>query len=244
MIWLPELFGLLAQPARQIAASRSSGQINRCLCFLCMSFPFKICSPPANHIRIREKIAKVKEQLLIDGKINSMNDFKFSKREKVYLLLALAVLAMLFVSSSMTYHEQKMKPGFIHTYLGWLEDWIQRLNIYYDGVWHNVKTDGSAGFTQFVVRKTAHFGSYFLYGLFAYLGLRRVFVISWTGPFFVWATAFAFAAMDEFHQFLTGDRTPTVHDVMLDASGACLAIVLAVIYYLLKGRAERKKSAI
>lgn len=173
-----------------------------------------------------------------------MNDFKFSKREKVYLLLALAVLVMLFISSSMTYHEQKMKAGFIHTYLGWLEDLIHRLNIYYGGVWHNVKTDGSAGFTQFVVRKMAHFTSYFFYGLFAYLGLRRVFVIKWTGPLFVWASAFAFAAMDEFHQFLTGDRTPSVHDVMLDASGALLAIVLAVIFYQMRQGQERKKSAI
>lgn len=198
----------------------------------------------ANHIRIREKIPKVKAAGTNDGKIKSMNDFKFTKREKVYLLLALAVLAMLFVSSSMTYHEQKMKAGFIHTYLGWLEDLIQRLNIYYGGVWHNVRTDGSAGFTQFVVRKLAHFTSYFFYGLFAYLGLKRVFVIKWTGPLFVWASAFAFAAMDEFHQFLTGDRTPSVHDVMLDASGALLAIVLAVIFYRIRNGSSRKKSAI
>ena len=57
-----------------------------------------------------------------------MNDFKFTKREKVYLLLACLILVMLFISSSMTYHEQKMKPGFIHTYLGWLEELIHKLN--------------------------------------------------------------------------------------------------------------------
>lgn len=169
-----------------------------------------------------------------------MNDFKFTKREKVYLLLACLILVMLFISSSMTYHEQKMKPGFIHTYLGWLEELIHKLNIYYAGEWHNVKTDGSAGFTQFVVRKLAHFTSYFFYGLFAYLGLRRIFVIKWTGPIFVWFSSLAFAAMDEFHQFLTGDRTPTIHDVMLDGSGAFCAILLAVIFYLIQGKKARK----
>lgn len=172
-----------------------------------------------------------------------MNDFKFTKHEKIYLLLALLVLIMLFISSSMTYHEQKMKPGFIHTYLGWVENLISKLNIYYGGVWHNVHTDGGrAGFTQFFVRKCAHFTSYFLYGLFAYLGLKRTFVIKWTAPIYIWFSALGFAALDEFHQYLTGDRTPSVHDVMLDGSGALLAIIIAIICIYISKKCKKNSA--
>ena len=37
-----------------------------------------------------------------------------TKREIIFVCLMLAVLLGLFISSSMTYHEQEMSPGFIH----------------------------------------------------------------------------------------------------------------------------------
>ncbi len=128
-----------------------------------------------------------------------------TKREIIFVCLMIAVLLGLFISSSMTY---------------------------YGGRWHNAVLDnGEAGMTQFVMRKFAHFSSYFLVGLFACLGLDRLFK-KWCGPLFIWLGIIGLAGLDEFHQYLTGDRTPSVHDVALDSAGALLAILICIFFYL------------
>lgn len=164
-----------------------------------------------------------------------MHKFKFTKEEKISLFLAFLVLLGLFVSSSMTYRQQAMKPAFINGHFSWLEKIVGGWNIYYGGRWHNADLDGGqAGMTQFVMRKMAHFASYFLLGLFTYLGLRRIFQIKKLAPLLTWLIVVALASFDEYHQFLTGDRTPSINDVMLDSAGALFAILLAVIFFYLR----------
>ncbi|RVU71185.1 MULTISPECIES: VanZ family protein [Lactobacillus] len=165
-----------------------------------------------------------------------MQKFKFRKKEKIYLLIALLVLLVLFISSSMTYHQQQMRPGFIHRHLRFIEQIVGNWNIYYGGEWHNAQGSGGvAGMTEFVVRKLAHFGSYFLLGLFGYLGLKRIFKLPWIAPILTWLSVLGLAALDEYHQYLTGDRTPSVFDVMLDGTGAIVAILFCIIInWLLK----------
>lgn len=171
-----------------------------------------------------------------------MKSFKFKKYEIISLILAGIILLILFISSSMTYHEQEMNPATINRRFGFIEPIIRNWNIYYGGEWHNrISDNGIAPFTQFFIRKLAHFGTYFLLGLFSYLGLRRIFVIKWTGIWFVWSSCVAFAALDEFHQFLTGDRTPSVHDVMLDGLGSACAILICVLILLIKIKIEKNK---
>ncbi len=170
-----------------------------------------------------------------------MEKFHFTKREKLFLLLALLVLVFLFISSSMTYHEQELHDGTVSKYFGWLENIVAGWNFTYGGRLHNAQLDGRAGLAQFVLRKMAHFGSYFLLGGFGYLGLRRIFKIKWLAPILTWFATIAFAAFDEYHQFLTGDRTPSVHDVILDASGALTAIILVMLILFLKNKYSTKK---
>lgn len=163
-----------------------------------------------------------------------MPKFRFKRREKIFLGLALLVLLALFISSSMTYRQQEMKPGFIDTHLKFIEEIVGKWNIYYGGRWHNAQLDGGqAGMTQFMVRKMAHFASYFFLGLFAFLGLRRIFKIKWLAPLLTWLAAVACAAFDEYHQYLTGDRTPSIHDVMLDSAGALTAILICLLVIFL-----------
>jgi VanZ family protein len=38
------------------------------------------------------------------------------------------------------------------------------------------------------------------------------------------------AIADEYHQSLTGGRTPTIHDVMLDSFGAALVLTMIWIF--------------
>lgn len=163
-----------------------------------------------------------------------MKKFKFNKAEKIFLLLALIVFLGVFISSSMTYHQQEIHPGLMHRRFAFIENMVANLNIPYGGVWHNIHSDGKAGLTEFVMRKTAHFGSYFLLGLFSFFGFKRVFKVKFLAPFFVWLSVTGLAAFDEFHQFLTGDRTPSVHDVVLDSTGCLLAIIIAEAILLIK----------
>ncbi|MCT7794075.1 MAG: VanZ family protein, partial [Lactobacillus crispatus] len=51
-----------------------------------------------------------------------MDKFHFTKREKIFLLLALLVLVALFISSSMTYQQQEIHDNKINRYFGWLEN--------------------------------------------------------------------------------------------------------------------------
>ena len=167
------------------------------------------------------------------------------KRQLHYIFIVLMILVLigLFISSSMTYHEQEMKPGFIHKYFPLLENWVGHWNIYYGGRWHNAHLDqGVAGMTQFVMRKMAHFGSFFLLGLFGSLGLKKIFQ-SWGGPLLIWLGTILVAFCDEFHQMLTGDRTPSVHDVMLGSSGALLAILICMIVYGINNFKNSKNDA-
>lgn len=170
-----------------------------------------------------------------------MNKFHFTNREKIFLLLAFFVLLMLFISSSMTYHEQELHQSMLDRRFGWLENIVSNWNFVYGGQRHNVQLDGRAGLAQFVLRKMAHFGSYFLLGGFGYLGLRRIFKIKWLAPILTWFIAIALAAFDEYHQFLTGDRTPSVHDVMLDGAGALTAIILVMLIGYFKNKIAVKK---
>lgn len=97
-----------------------------------------------------------------------------TKREIIFVCLMIAVLLGLFISSSMTYHEQEMSPGFIHRHFPIIERIVGNWNIYYGGRWHNAVLDnGEAGMTQFVMRKFAHFSSYFS-GFVCLFGIRSI----------------------------------------------------------------------
>jgi VanZ family protein len=158
-----------------------------------------------------------------------MSSFAFTKKEKVWLGLALLILLLIFVSSSMTYQQQRLKPQFIHHYLSALEHFTDKLNFYYAGNWHNKNgAGGSSSMTEFVIRKAAHFISYFALAACLYLGGRRTFLLRGEAAGGIWLACLGLAALDEFHQALTGDRTPSIYDVILDGSGAALAIVLIV----------------
>ena len=104
-----------------------------------------------------------------------MDKFHFTKREKIFLLLALLVLVALFISSSMTYQHPEIHDNQINRIFGRLENIVAGWHFTYGGGIHNAQDAGRAGLAQFVLRKMPHFGSYFLLGGLGYLGLRRIF---------------------------------------------------------------------
>lgn len=171
----------------------------------------------------------------------SMKNYKLSKWEWFWIGAAICILVGLFISSSMTYHEQKLHPGFINQHLGFLEHYLAGAEIHYGEKVHSAAVDGTPAFTEFVVRKFAHFATYFLLGITLYLASKPVYRLKVWWPINTWLMVLGLAALDEYHQYLTGDRTPSVHDVMLDGSGAFIGILIVVIIQLIIFALYRRK---
>ena len=141
---------------------------------------------------------------------------------KKYILFIL-ILSVLFYSSSQTYEEQSIIPRLMMWLPGEPFNGVLSLfQIPYWGTTISVDSYGYYAFIEFLIRKGAHIAIFGVIAIAAYIVLRKIklaFIIT-----------FALAIVDEFHQSLTGGRTPTIHDVILDSFGA--AIALTVIYLL------------
>lgn len=141
--------------------------------------------------------------------------------------LAAVLLFVLFFSSSMTYKEQTTVPlleRLLHNEP--FKQALSDIHFNYAGEQQSIAEVGYFKFVEFFIRKGAHVSIFFLLGLgltqgtFMYQKNRwlhwPLMVLSCTGV----------AAFDEFHQMLTGGRTPLFQDVMLDTAAAAVAVTL------------------
>ena len=150
---------------------------------------------------------------------------------KVYVIVALAIMFVLFYSSSKTYTEQSSVPL--------LQKWLvsepfssklQGIVFQYGGSEVSIQAMGYFKFIEFFIRKAAHFFTFFILGGSLFLILYSKLKQSIWSLFFAWMSATGYAAMDEFHQMLTGDRTPLFQDVMLDSIGALTACAMLLLF--------------
>ena len=142
------------------------------------------------------------------------------KSEK-YLYLSIFIMILLFISSSMTYKEQSSVP-FLQKYLTSqpFKDILSQVI--------SIKEVGYYKFVEFFIRKLAHFSTYFVMGLGFYMTLKDN-LKKWQATFFSYLAAVGYAGIDEFHQMITGDRTPSFEDVMLDGIGALTGIIITMV---------------
>jgi VanZ family protein len=88
---------------------------------------------------------------------------------------------------------------------------------------------------HFLVRKAGHVTEY---AILALLVLRALRILSsnpparWSWPLAALALAIAaaYGATDEIHQLFVPSRGPSLHDVMIDSSGAALGLLLAFLW--------------
>lgn len=162
--------------------------------------------------------------------------YDFCMRKLFILLLLLAVL---FISSGQTYEQQSIIPNLQK----WLpgkpfETVLSNLEIPYWGITVSIEERGYYYFIEFLLRKSAHF---FIFGFIA----ASIYALLPKKPFrFVYAAFFTLfiAIGDEYRQSLTGGRTPSLQDVMLDMAGALTALVIMhIIVLLLDWRKRRKR---
>lgn len=157
------------------------------------------------------------------------------KNPNFYLIVGLLVMAVLFYSSSQTY-EQQSQIGLLENVLKGetFKDKLMNVRFMYAGSEVSIQAKGYFSFVEFFIRKAAHFMTYFLLGGTFCLALFYKLKNIWWSAFFALLAAAGYAGMDEFHQMLTGGRTPLFQDVMLDAAGALTAILLVIVVTSIK----------
>ena len=160
--------------------------------------------------------------------------------DNVYLLLAFVVMAGLYYSSSMGYQDQNVQP-LLHQWLEGepLRGLFERIEFMYAGSEVSVAAQDYVGFIEFFLRKGAHFVSYFLLGLFWFLGLRNRVAQPWLTFLLALMLAVGYASFDELRQSFHPNRTALMEDVMLDTVGAVVGTASA-FFMRPKGRRRQK----
>lgn len=152
----------------------------------------------------------------------------------IFIGLAFLTMGLLFFSSSQTYGDQSML-GTLDFLLANepLKELLSHIQFTYAGSEVSVVANGYNEFVEFFIRKAAHFGSYFLLALFWFLGLQDQMKSIYLTGLISWLLAVGYASFDEFHQALTPDRTPLLQDIILDSTGALIAIIFSLAYFLI-----------
>jgi VanZ family protein len=167
------------------------------------------------------------------------------KNKKIWIALsflcALIIMLTLFKSSSETYDQQTIVPWLDKILAGRpFEGILSHISFNYAGSEISIAAKGYSSFVEFFIRKGAHFFTYFIMGGSLFVGVLGV------TKKYKWAFSIGlflpliFAATDEYHQFLTGGRTPLVQDVILDFVGATVGVT--VVFLVLKQLKKRQNS--
>jgi VanZ family protein len=149
-----------------------------------------------------------------------------------YWMPVVLIAGIIFWFSSQPYQDQDVKPlltdsineEWVSTNLSWLQ-------FDYAGYYVSVEQLGAASFVEFFIRKGAHFGIFFLLGFFTCRATLSTMLQHRTFTGFVTSLLFVilYAVSDELHQHFTGDRTPLIHDVMIDSVGGLVGILSFII---------------
>jgi VanZ family protein len=96
---------------------------------------------------------------------------------------------------------------------------------------------------HYVIRKTAHFTEYFVFGLLLYRAIRGSHQSGWrwSRGLAAWFIAAGYSALDEIHQAFVASRTASPYDSLLDSIGAFVAVV--VLYVIFRFRQPRQPEA-
>lgn len=154
------------------------------------------------------------------------------KKVLSYWFPVIIFMGIIFISSSMTYHQQDIRSSVLSLLpLHWLEPLVAWISFTYGGSEVSVAALGMEGFVEFFIRKGAHLTVFGLLGFFTYRLLYQQFRFSIRACLYVTVIMIiAYASLDEIHQYFTGDRTPLVQDVMIDSIGGGIGIYLYIRY--------------
>lgn len=133
------------------------------------------------------------------------------------LLFLLVIVGVLFFSSGQTYEQQSIIPTLEEWLPGKpLESHLVKLQIPYWGKSISVEERGYYAFVEFLIRKAAHV---FIFGLLA-IAVHSILPKIRFRSVVALLITLTLAIGDEYHQSLTGGRTASSRDVLLDMAGA------------------------
>ncbi|UFJ39785.1 VanZ family protein [Brevibacillus humidisoli] len=152
-----------------------------------------------------------------------------SKKALIDLSLLVLVMAAIYIASSMPYEQQDLRKTIANLIdEEWVEEKWGAVSFPYGSREISVAEHGAAGFIEFFIRKGAHFFgfalvAFLLYRVLNYWLQRRAAML--LSGFLAICTA----ALDEWHQTFTPNRTGMAIDVVLDAAGVLFTLVLLLL---------------
>lgn len=90
-------------------------------------------------------------------------------------------------------------------------------------------TSGFGEFLHLMIRKGAHFFEYGVLATLIYNYVKEWITSRWVYVYSV-IISFLYACTDEFHQTFVPNRSGQITDVLIDTSGAIIAVILILIY--------------
>ncbi len=151
------------------------------------------------------------------------------KRMVTYIVLVVITMALIFVHSALPAQISKMESSLIS-----------------DGLSKLLHLDASTA--SFIVRKGAHFFEYLLLGIFSAIAAREIYfyrngttslkgVKGWFSIWLLaWAVGAVYALSDELHQHFVSGRSCEIRDILIDAGGALLGVLLIMMIQFIKRR--------
>ena len=162
--------------------------------------------------------------------------------KKVATIGWITMAAIIFYASSQPYTKQDMREEIstvFHRFPQFFIDGLDWISFSYAGKFVSIESLGIGGFIEFFIRKAAHLGAFFLLAFFFFCFLMNRFEAMWKGSLFTAVFSFFYALSDEYHQMLTGGRTPLIHDVGIDCLGAAFGILLGYLW-MKRSRMKRR----
>ncbi|SFD97123.1 VanZ like family protein [Lentibacillus persicus] len=150
----------------------------------------------------------------------------------LYWLLPVGWMGVIFYSSAQPYENQDVKPILASKFdLSFLTPYLDWVVMTYHNSEVSIRALGIEGFVEFFMRKGAHLGVFFILMCLFVIALIKTSSFKWSVTLAVsFLLTIAYAAIDEFHQGFTANRTPYVGDVILDGAGALIALILIFFF--------------
>ena len=153
-------------------------------------------------------------------------------KKTISWLLPIAWMGVIFYSSAQPYQDQDVKPLLEDMIdLSFLEPILSGIAFVYHYSEVSVANLGVYGFIEFFIRKGAHVGVFFVLFLLFYLAFVQTFTRGKWNMHFAFILTVVYAALDEWHQGFTPNRTPYVGDVLLDSIGAMIGVGLLLLIF-------------
>ncbi|MFB4159309.1 VanZ family protein [Geomicrobium sp. JSM 1781026] len=159
------------------------------------------------------------------------------KQNWLRLILPLVVvLVLIFVSSTMSYEMQDIRPllaslpglGLFSQTFGWV-------SFTYGASVISIEALGAAGFIEFFVRKGTHVAVFAVLAFLVYRLFNGIGFATMKSASITMLIGVGFATFDEMRQAFHPDRSGMWQDVLLDTIGVVIGLMIAIQFYRKRG---------